>query len=97
MRHEVLYLTDIVDAADQIAEFLAETESAVLHNLSIIGEAAALAARAFMDFWNAVRRQGDEGDVLWQSRRGAEYHPSKQPHVTIIPPKFSRLACRHVA
>ena len=41
MRHEVLYLTDIVDAADQIVEFLAETESAVVHKLSIIGVAAA--------------------------------------------------------
>ena len=52
MRHEVLYLTDIVEAADHIAEFLAGTDaeafqnselvrSAVVHKLSIIGEAAA--------------------------------------------------------
>ncbi len=52
MRHEILYLTDIVEAADHIAEFLGGTgaeefqnselvRSAVVHKLSIIGEAAA--------------------------------------------------------
>ena len=52
MRHETLYLTDIVEAADHIAEFIAETDteqfqesellrSAVVHKLSVIGEAAA--------------------------------------------------------
>ena len=52
MRHESLYLNDIVEAADEIARFLIGTEansfqesdllrSAVVHKLSVIGEAAA--------------------------------------------------------
>ena len=52
MRHERLYLADIVEAADYIAEFIAgvdfrtfeESEllrSAVVQKLSVIGEAAA--------------------------------------------------------
>jgi uncharacterized protein with HEPN domain len=52
MRHESLYLTDIVEAADHIAEFLAERDfeafqqsellrSAVVQKLAVIGEAAA--------------------------------------------------------
>src|ERR1019366_7853263 len=52
MRHESLYLTDIVEAADHIAEFIADTgfpafqesellRSAVVPKLAIIGEAAA--------------------------------------------------------
>lgn len=52
MRHEILYLTDILEAADNIAEFVSGTEaesfrksellrSAVVHKLSVIGEAAA--------------------------------------------------------
>jgi len=52
MRHESLYLNDIVEAADHIAEFISgadfdafqESEmlrSAVVQKLSIIGEAAA--------------------------------------------------------
>ena len=52
MRHESLYLTDIVEAADHIAEFIAGTDfrafqesemlrSAVVQKLAIIGEAAA--------------------------------------------------------
>ncbi len=52
MRHDILYLTDIVEAADHIAEFIQETDmqsfqdsellrSAVVHKLSVIGEAAA--------------------------------------------------------
>src|ERR1035438_2621610 len=51
MRHESLYLTDIVGAEDHIAEFIAETDfpafqesellrSAVVQKLAIIGEAA---------------------------------------------------------
>jgi uncharacterized protein with HEPN domain len=52
MRHESLYLTDIVEAADHIAEFIAPIDSeqfqksellrsAVVHTLSVVGEAAA--------------------------------------------------------
>jgi uncharacterized protein with HEPN domain len=52
MRHEILYLTDLVEAADHIAEFITGIEadsfqksellrSAVVHKLSVIGEAAA--------------------------------------------------------
>ena len=52
MRHESLYLTDIVEAADHISEFIAGTDfptfqkselvrSAVVQKLSIMGEAAA--------------------------------------------------------
>ena len=52
MRHESLYLTDIVEAADHIAEFIAGTDfqefqksellrSAVVQKLAVIGEAAA--------------------------------------------------------
>src|ERR1035437_1482582 len=52
MRRESLYLTDIIEAADHIAEFVAGTDfqafqksellrSAVVQKLAIIGEAAA--------------------------------------------------------
>lgn len=52
MRHESLYLTDIVEAADHIAEFIAGASfeafqksellrSAVVQKLGVIGEAAA--------------------------------------------------------
>ena len=52
MRHESLYLNDIVEAADHIAEFIAGTDfeefqksellrSAVVQKLGIVGEAAA--------------------------------------------------------
>lgn len=52
MRRESLYLNDIVEAADHVAEFIAGTDfaafrksemlrSAVVHKLAIIGEAAA--------------------------------------------------------
>jgi uncharacterized protein with HEPN domain len=52
MRHETLYLTDIVEAADHIAEFIAGIDfqtfqksellrSAVVQKLAVIGEAAA--------------------------------------------------------
>jgi uncharacterized protein with HEPN domain len=52
MRHESLYLTDIVEATDHIAEFIAGADfqifqksemlrSAVVQKLAIIGEAAA--------------------------------------------------------
>ena len=52
MRREILYLTDIVEAADHIAAFISELEfeqflrselvrSAVVQKLAIIGEAAA--------------------------------------------------------
>src|SRR5580698_10059493 len=52
MRHEGLYLTDIIEAADHIAEFITRIDSdefqkselvrsAVVHKLSVIGEAAA--------------------------------------------------------
>ena len=36
MRHEVLYLTDIVDATDQIAAFLAETEAETFQNSELV-------------------------------------------------------------
>jgi uncharacterized protein with HEPN domain len=60
MRHEKLYLTDIIEAADAIQQFLAgvehdvflrddRTRSAVLHKLTIIGEAAAQLPR---EFWS---------------------------------------------
>jgi uncharacterized protein with HEPN domain len=52
MRHESLYLTDIVDSIDHIAEFIADADfqafqksellrSAVVQKLAVIGEAAA--------------------------------------------------------
>jgi uncharacterized protein with HEPN domain len=52
MRHESLYLSDIVEAADHIAQFIAEIDfqafqksemlrSAVVQKLGVIGEAAA--------------------------------------------------------
>ena len=60
MRHENLYLTDIVEAADDIARFLVGVEahsfresdllrSAVVHKLSVIGEAAARLSDALKD------------------------------------------------
>jgi len=64
MRHEQLYLTDILEAADSISGFLAGLSeegflgsdllrSAVLHKLTVIGEAA---ARLPVDF---VQRHPD--------------------------------------
>jgi uncharacterized protein with HEPN domain len=55
MRHESLYLTDIVDAADHIADFISAADfrafqesellrSAVVQKLAVIGEAAARAS-----------------------------------------------------
>jgi uncharacterized protein with HEPN domain len=52
MRHEGLYLNDIIEAADHIAEFIERSDfdtflqsemlrSAVVHKLAVIGEAAA--------------------------------------------------------
>ncbi len=60
MRHESLYLTDIVEAADDIARFLVGIEgqvfresdllrSAVVHKLSVIGEAAARLSNELKD------------------------------------------------
>ncbi|MCI0565377.1 MAG: DUF86 domain-containing protein [Nitrososphaera sp.] len=60
MRREALYLRDIIEAADAIAEFIqgvnAEAfrdndllRSAVLHKLTIIGEAAARIPKDFRD------------------------------------------------
>jgi uncharacterized protein with HEPN domain len=59
MRHESLYLTDIVEAADHISEFIAGTDfqafqksellrSAVVQKLAIIGEAAARVSEELM-------------------------------------------------
>ncbi len=67
MRREALYLRDIVEAADAIAEFIrgANAEdfkkhdllrSAVLHKLTIIGEAAARLPKDFQD---------KHGDIAW--------------------------------
>jgi uncharacterized protein with HEPN domain len=60
MRREYSYLTDIVDAADAIAGFIQGRErtalyaddllqSAVLHKLTLLGEAAARLSRALRD------------------------------------------------
>ena len=60
MRPEVLYLTDIVEAADAIARFLDDVprgsfldddlrQSAVLQKLAVIGEAAARLPAGFRD------------------------------------------------
>ena len=60
MRREELYLTDIVEAADAIQQFLARVQrgtflqdellrSAVLHKLTVIGEAAARLPSEFRD------------------------------------------------
>lgn len=57
MRHEILFLSDILAAADHIAEFVAEADfdqfqksemlrSAVVHKLAVIGEAAAHVSEA---------------------------------------------------
>ena len=57
MRHEILYLNDIVEAADHIAQFLTGVDfqtfqnsemvrSAVVQKLSIIGEARTRSASA---------------------------------------------------
>ena len=58
MRHEKLYLTDMVEAADAIQDFLRGVQredflkddlvrSAVLQKLTVIGEAAARLSRSF--------------------------------------------------
>lgn len=60
MRHESLYLTDMVEAADHIAEFIAEIDflafqdsellrSAVVQKLAVIGEAAARVSEDLRD------------------------------------------------
>jgi uncharacterized protein with HEPN domain len=60
MRRDELYLTDIVEAADSIAAFLSGREhdtflqddllrSAVLHKLTVIGEAAARVSADFRE------------------------------------------------
>jgi uncharacterized protein with HEPN domain len=60
MRREELYLTDMVEAADAIQQFLAGVQgdtflqdellrSAVLHKLTVIGEAAARLPSEFRD------------------------------------------------
>lgn len=60
MRREELYLTDIIEAADAIQQFLSDVErdtffqsdllrSAVLQKLTIIGEAAARLSKEFRD------------------------------------------------
>lgn len=60
MRREALYLRDIVEAADAIAEFIRGADangfsdndllrSAVLHKLTIIGEAAARLPKDFQE------------------------------------------------
>ena len=92
MRPERLYLSDIVGAADQIATFLANAtaetfqasdllQSAVLHKLSVIGEAAAripapLAARhpevpwrQIVAFRNVLIHAyfGLDWDVVWRA------------------------------
>ena len=65
MRPEELYLNDIVEAADAVAAFLAGVtlddffqddlrQSAVLHKLMIIGEAAARLPKDFRDRYPAV-------------------------------------------
>jgi len=59
MRHESLYLADIVEAADYIAEFIEGTDfqgfqksellrSAVVQKLAVIGEAAARVSEELM-------------------------------------------------
>lgn len=59
MRHESLYLTDIVEATDHIAEFIAGADfqifqrsemlrSAVVQKLAIIREAAGISHPAFL-------------------------------------------------
>jgi uncharacterized protein with HEPN domain len=65
MRPEQLYLTDIVEAADAIAEFVAgldetafyqdaKTQSAVLQKLIVIGEAAARLPQSFSDGYPSI-------------------------------------------
>ena len=65
MRPEALYLADIVDAADAIRRFVKGVErqdfvndemrqSAVLHKLIVIGEAAARLSQAFQEQHPAV-------------------------------------------
>ena len=72
MRPEVLYLTDIVEAADAIARFLDDVEqdrflddelrqSAVLQKLTVIGEAAARLPSEFRD---------RHPDVAWPQAMG---------------------------
>lgn len=67
-RDDNLYITDIVDAADAIQRFLQDTNqpkfmsdelvrSAVLHKLTIIGEAAARLSKTF---------QKRHPDIPWQ-------------------------------
>ena len=65
MRPEQLYLTDIVEAADAIVEFVAgldeaafyqdaNTQSAVLQKLIVIGEAAARLPQKFRDQYSSI-------------------------------------------
>ena len=94
MRPESLYLNDIVEAADDIARFLAGIESktfqesdllrsAVVHKLSVIGEAAARLSRELADrnpqvpwaqivgFRNILIHAyfGIDWDVVWQAAK----------------------------
>ena len=94
MRHENLYLTDIVEAADDIARFLIGVEaqsfqesdllrSAVVHKLSVIGEAAARLSDELKDrnpqvqwaqivgFRNILIHAyfGIDWDVVWEAAR----------------------------
>lgn len=92
MRRENLYLNDILDASDDIARFISDVEaegfresdllrSAVVHKLSVIGEAAArlsdeLKSRnpqvpwgQIVGFRNILIRAyfGIDWDVVWQA------------------------------
>ncbi|MDP8991266.1 MAG: DUF86 domain-containing protein [Acidobacteriota bacterium] len=94
MRHENLYLTDIVEAADDIARFLIGVEahsfqgsdllrSAVVHKLSVIGEAAARLSEELKDRYPEVQWAqivgfrnilihayfGIDWDVVWEAAR----------------------------
>src|ERR1035438_9929138 len=72
MRRDDLYLHDIIEAADHIAAFLAESDfegflkselvqSAVVQKLAIIGEAAA----SFADFNLIFKRAGLSTDFIF--------------------------------
>ncbi len=94
MRHENLYLNDIVEAADDIARFVSGIEaetfqasdllrSAVVHKLSVIGEAAArlsdeLKTRNPQVLWAQIvgfrnilihAYFGIDWDVVWQAAK----------------------------
>lgn len=94
MRHERLYLSDIVEAADDIARFIEGIEpeafhssdllrSAVVHKLSVIGEAAARLPGEFtgrypeipwsqiVGFRNVLIHAyfGIDWDIVWESAK----------------------------